>query len=125
MASLKRPVAGQLAQVDNPDPFATPVWRSPVYETPLAVISVVQFVRLLWRVASFLLSHPALDAVGAVMVWTWIWLRWPGLVGLVLLAVASLVGLRLLRPDWYTRFVGDPARDQWRPGSTAVAGTRR
>ena len=24
----------QFAQVDNPDPFAPPVWRSPVYRTP-------------------------------------------------------------------------------------------
>jgi hypothetical protein len=24
----------QLAQVRNPDPFAVPVWRSPVYRTP-------------------------------------------------------------------------------------------
>ena len=34
-SSFKRQVAGQpLAQVDNPDPFAAPVWRSPVYQTP-------------------------------------------------------------------------------------------
>ncbi len=24
----------QLTQVDNPDPFASPAWRSPVYRTP-------------------------------------------------------------------------------------------
>lgn len=24
----------QLAQVNNPDPFAPPIWRSPVYHTP-------------------------------------------------------------------------------------------
>jgi S-DNA-T family DNA segregation ATPase FtsK/SpoIIIE len=114
MASLKRPVAGQLAQVDNPDPFAKPVWRSPVYETPVAVISVVQFVRLLWRATWFLLTHPVLIAAGAALVWTWIWLRWPGLVGLVLLVVTSFVGLRLLRPDWFTKLISDPARDRWR-----------
>ena len=35
-------VAGeQLAQVDNRDPFAPPVWRSPVYRTPEPVIMVV------------------------------------------------------------------------------------
>ena len=32
----------QLAQVDNRDPFAAPVWRSPVYRTPEPVIFVVQ-----------------------------------------------------------------------------------
>jgi len=26
----------QYAQVDNPDPFAPPAWRSPVYRTPRA-----------------------------------------------------------------------------------------
>jgi hypothetical protein len=26
------------AQIDNPDPFAPPVWRSPVYRTPEPVI---------------------------------------------------------------------------------------
>ena len=31
----------QLAQVDNPDPFASPVWRSPVYRTPEYVIWLV------------------------------------------------------------------------------------
>ena len=36
----------QLAQVDNRDPFAAPVWRSPVYRTPEPVIIVVQLLRL-------------------------------------------------------------------------------
>jgi hypothetical protein len=36
----------QLAQVDNHDPFAVPVWRSPVYRTPEPVIMVVQLIRL-------------------------------------------------------------------------------
>ena len=27
----------QIAQIDNPDPFAPPVWRSPVYRTPEGV----------------------------------------------------------------------------------------
>ena len=52
----------QLAQVDNRDPFAPPVWRSPVYRTPEAVIMVVQLVRLIWRVLWFALTHPLTDA---------------------------------------------------------------
>ena len=32
----------QLAQIDNPDPFAPPVWRSPVYHTPGWVITIAQ-----------------------------------------------------------------------------------
>jgi len=32
-----RYVTGEhFAQVDNPDPFASPVWRSPVHRTPRA-----------------------------------------------------------------------------------------
>ena len=48
----------QLAQVDNRDPFAPPVWRSPVYRTPEPVIFVVQLIRLVWRVLWFALTHP-------------------------------------------------------------------
>ena len=35
----------QLAQVDNPDPFAPPVWRSPIYHTPGWIITIVQLSR--------------------------------------------------------------------------------
>ena len=62
-SSFKRQVAGQpLAQVDNPDPFAVPVWRSPVYQTPHFLIWPVQLVRLVWRIVWFVLRHPLLDA---------------------------------------------------------------
>jgi DNA segregation ATPase FtsK/SpoIIIE, S-DNA-T family len=114
MASLKRPVAGQLAQVDNPDPFARPVWRSPVYETPWAVIWLAQLIRLLWRAFWFLLTHPILDVVAAALVCDWLWLGWPGLVALVLLVASALVGLRLALPAWFTRLIGNPARNRWR-----------
>ena len=111
MASIRRPVAGQLAQVDNPDPFAPPVWRSPVYETPWAVIWIVQLFRLLWRLARFIITHPAVDAVGVVLFFSWSWLGWPGPVSLVLGVVATLIVLRVLWPSWFTRLVGNPARN--------------
>ena len=114
MANLRRPVAGQLAQVDNPDPFARPVWRSPVYETPSAAIWTVQLARLLWRVTWFLVTHPALDAVVGLFYFAWRWRGWSGLVALVVFGVTVLVALRLARPDWFTRFVGQPARNWWR-----------
>ncbi|HEY1698655.1 MAG TPA: FtsK/SpoIIIE domain-containing protein [Trebonia sp.] len=114
MAS-RRPVAGeQLAQVDNPDPFAPPVWRSPVHQTPHAVIALVLFFRFLWRVVRFLVRHPVLDAVGALVGFTWQALGWPAVVALVLGVAVSLVTLRLVRPDGFTRFVADPARDRLR-----------
>ncbi len=40
----------QYAQVDNADPFAPAVWRSPVHRTPEWIIWLVQLVRLLARV---------------------------------------------------------------------------
>ena len=73
----------QLAQVDNRDPFAVPVWRSPVYRTPEPVIMVVQLVRLICRVLWFVLTDPAIDAVAVLVVVTWLgragpaWLAWP------------------------------------------------
>jgi len=104
----------QIAQIDNPDPFASPVWRSPVYRTPEGVIWLVQLLRLLWRAAWFLITHPLLDAVAGVVILTWLNLRWPGLIGLAVLAAVALTGLRVLRPDWFTRFVTRPLRDKRR-----------
>ena len=101
----------QLAQVDNRDPFAVPVWRSPVYRTPEPVIMVVQLVRLIWRVLWFALTHPAVDAVAALIVVTWLGLSWPGLAGLAIVAVTGLAGLRVIHPAWFARFVAVPVRD--------------
>ncbi len=49
---MRDPVVGEyLAQVRNPDPFAVPAWRSPVYRTPAWIITLVLLARLLWRLA--------------------------------------------------------------------------
>ena len=104
----------QLAQVDNRDPFAPPVWRSPVYRTPEPLIFVVQLIRLVWRVVWFALTHPVADAVATLVVVTWLGLGWPGVVGLALAAVAGLAGLRVIQPGWFARFVAVPVRDWWR-----------
>src|SRR5215471_10306500 len=46
---MRHLVTGEyLAQVRNPDPFAVPAWRSPVYRTPAWVVAIVQLARLLW-----------------------------------------------------------------------------
>ncbi len=101
----------QLAQVDNRDPFAVPVWRSPVYRTPEPVIFVVQLLRLMWRVLWFALTHPGVDAVAALVAATWLGLSWPGVVGLAVIAVIGLAGLRVIQPLWFARFVAVPVRD--------------
>jgi DNA segregation ATPase FtsK/SpoIIIE, S-DNA-T family len=105
-------VAGdQLAQIDNPDPFAVPVWRSPVHRTPEAVIWVIQLIRLVWRFTWFILTHPVLDAVAGLAVLVWLRLGWPGEVLLAGIAVSGLGGLRLVRPDWFARLIMVPVRD--------------
>lgn len=111
----KRPVAGeQLAQVDNPDPFAPPVWRSPVHQTPHGVIVLVILLRLLWRVARFIILHPFLVVAAVLLVVTWQRHGWAGVITLMLAAVAALATLRLIRPDWFARLVTNPARDRLR-----------
>ncbi len=68
----------QIAQVDNADPFAAPVWRSPVHRTPEWVIWLVQLIRLLVRVIWFLIRHPLLDAAAGLVILTWAKAGWPG-----------------------------------------------
>ena len=104
----------QLAQVDNPDPFASPVWRSPVYRTPEFVIWLVQLVRLLWRVVWFLLRYPLVDAAAGLVTLIWLKARWPGVIMLAAVALAGLVLLRVWRPVWFARLVSGPVRCRWR-----------
>src|SRR5580692_7912692 len=100
----------QLAQVDNQDPFAPAVWRSPVHRTPEPVIWLVQLVRLVWRITWFIIRHPLLDVVAGVVLLVWLNLSWPGLVGMTALVTAALISLRLWRPEWFARFIVRPVR---------------
>jgi hypothetical protein len=104
----------QLAQVDNPDPFASPVWRSPVYRTPEGVILLVQLVRLVAQVLWFIVRHPLLDLAAGLLVLTWIEAGWPGLVVLAVVVLAGLTVLRLAWPCWFAQLVSGPARNRWR-----------
>jgi len=111
----KNIVAGEhLVQTGNRDPFAAPLWRSPVYRTPLAVIWLVQLVRLVWRVLWFALTHPALDAVAGLAAVVWLGSGWAGAAGLAVAVATGLTGLRFLQPEWFARFVAAPARDSLR-----------
>jgi S-DNA-T family DNA segregation ATPase FtsK/SpoIIIE len=109
--SRSRIAGEQLAQVDNRDPFAAPVWRSPVYRTPEGVILAVQLLRLVWRLLWFTVTHPLIAAAAALVVMTWLGLSWPGLVALVAVVIAGLAWLRMIRPEWFTRFVTVPVLD--------------
>jgi S-DNA-T family DNA segregation ATPase FtsK/SpoIIIE len=104
----------QYAQVDNPDPFASPVWCSPVYRTPEGVIYLVQTLRALWRIAWFLVRHPLLVMVAGALFLLWRATSWPGVVILAAGLTAALVVLRLWRPGWFAVLVAGPVRDRWR-----------
>ena len=110
-----RDVTGeQYAQVDNADPFAAPVWRSPVHRTPEWIIWLVQLIRLLVRVIWFLIRHPLLDAAAGLVILTWAKTGWPGVVILASITAAALLTLRIWRPDWFARLVTVPLRCRWR-----------
>jgi S-DNA-T family DNA segregation ATPase FtsK/SpoIIIE len=114
-SSFKRQVAGQpLAQVDNPDPFAVPVWRSPVYQTPHGVIWIVQLVRLVWRLVWFAVRHPLPAAACALLVFTYLRLGWVGLAAMTAFIAADVALVYLLWPEWFGRHVVRALRDQWR-----------
>ncbi len=102
------------AQIDNPDPFAPPVWRSPVYRTPEPVIWLVQLTRLLARLTWFLIRHPLTDATAGALALLWVTIGWPGLAALAAGMVTSLAALRIWRPGWFTRWITSPLRCRWR-----------
>jgi S-DNA-T family DNA segregation ATPase FtsK/SpoIIIE len=104
----------QLAQIDNPDPFAPPAWRSPVYHTPGWVIIIVQFCRALFALAKFLARHPLLDVEATVLVLAWRLAGWPGPVILASAVTVILVGWRLRWPGSFARFIAIPVRGRWR-----------
>src|SRR5215470_12316953 len=113
--SMRRVVTGdQIAQLRNPDPFALPAWRSPVYRTPLAIVAIVHFVRLLARLVRFLARHPVLVLAVIAGVLMWRVIGWPGLAVLIVSIAAVLVMWRRRVPASFTRFIGAPARGQGR-----------
>jgi S-DNA-T family DNA segregation ATPase FtsK/SpoIIIE len=114
-SSRKGAVTGEsFAQVNNPDPFAPPVWRSPVYRTPEFVIWLVQLVRLAGRALWFVICHPLLDLVAGLILLDYLNLGWAGLAGTAAAIALSLVVLRLAWPELFARWVKAPARNGWR-----------
>ena len=112
---MRRVVTGDdIAQVRNPDPFAVPAWRSPVYRTPLWIVAIVHFVRMLVWLVRFLFRHPVLVSAAVIGVLMWRVIGWLGLVVLaVSIAVVLVVWWRRFRVS-FSRFVAGPARAQWR-----------
>jgi hypothetical protein len=104
----------QIAQVNNPDPFAVPVWRSPVFHTPGWIIALVQLLRLLRALVVFLARHPLLDLTAASLAVSYADLGWPAVIGLVLTAAAGLAAWRWQWPGSFSRFVARPVLGKWR-----------
>src|SRR6266516_1743944 len=101
---MRRVVTGeQIAQLRNPDPFAVPAWRSPVYRTPLWIVAIVHAARLLARLVRFLARHPVrvLAAVFGVLVWHMA--GWPGLVILAVTITAVLAMWRWRFPASFSQ----------------------
>ena len=60
---MRRVITGeQVAQIYNPDPFARPVFRAPVYRTPAGLILLAWLARLLFRLARLAFRHPVATA---------------------------------------------------------------
>ena len=112
---MRRVVTGDdIAQVRNPDPFAVPAWRSPVYRTPLWIVAIVHTARLLYRLVRLLARHPVLVLAVVIGVLMWRVIGWPGLIVLIVSIAAVLVVWRWRFPASFSRFIGAPARSQWR-----------
>src|SRR5215475_14278256 len=112
---MRKVVTGsQVAQLRNPDPFAVPAWRSPVYRTPFLIVAVVQVARLAWRLLRFVIRHPAGAAAGIAAVLAWRLIGWPVLAA----AAAGIAGMLALWrwrfPASFSQHVVAPVRSGWR-----------
>ncbi len=66
---MRRVVTGeQVAQIYNPDPFARPVFRAPVYQTPAGLILLAWLARLLIWIIRLIIRHPAAAAMLGLLV---------------------------------------------------------
>ncbi len=112
---MRRVVTGdQIAQLRNPDPFAVPAWRSPVYRTPLWIVAIVHIARMIVWLVRFLFRHPVIVVAAVIGVLMWRVIGWLGLVVLAGSIAAALVVWRWRFPVSFSRFIGTPARAQWR-----------
>jgi S-DNA-T family DNA segregation ATPase FtsK/SpoIIIE len=104
----------QIAQVNNPDPFAVPVWRSPVFHTPGWVITIVQLYRAIKALIAFLVRHPLATFTVTALVLAWYRFGWPGPV-IVTGSIAAVLAVWWWR--WrasFHRHVVRRARGRWR-----------
>jgi S-DNA-T family DNA segregation ATPase FtsK/SpoIIIE len=112
---MRRVVTGEeIAQLRNPDPFAVPAWRSPVYRTPLWIVAIVHIARMIVWLVRFGFRHPVLVLAVIASVLTWRVTGWLDMVVLAGSITAVLVVWRWRFPASFSRFIATPARGQWR-----------
>jgi S-DNA-T family DNA segregation ATPase FtsK/SpoIIIE len=112
---MRKVITGeQVAQIYNPDPFARPVWRAPVYQTPAGIILLAWLVKLIARLIRLIIRHPATALVLSVLAFLWVSIGWPGITALTACTVLILVTWRCYWPSGFGRWVGTPARCAWR-----------
>jgi DNA segregation ATPase FtsK/SpoIIIE, S-DNA-T family len=112
---MRRIVTGeQVARLSNPDPFALPLWRAPVYRTPAGIVILVQLARLLGRLVRLAARHPLAAGIATLVAVIWLDLGWVTLVALALAVIAMLVIWRCFWPVSFARWVIRPARGAWR-----------
>jgi S-DNA-T family DNA segregation ATPase FtsK/SpoIIIE len=112
---MRRIVTGdQVAQIRNPDPFALPVWRAPVYRTPAVFVAIAQLCRFIFWMVRLVVRHPVISLVLAALGFTWAETGWLGVTLLVVWAVLVLVCWRVVWPVSFRRWVAAPSRSTWR-----------
>jgi DNA segregation ATPase FtsK/SpoIIIE, S-DNA-T family len=109
---MRRVITGeQVAQIYNPDPFARPVFRAPVYQTPAGLILLAWLARLLYRLARLAFRHPIATLALALLALLWFTITWIGLAAMASCAVLMLVIWRCYWPGGFARWVAAPARN--------------
>ena len=101
---MRRIVTGeQVARLSNPDPFALPLWRAPVYRTPAGIVIIAQLARLLSRLVRLAWRHPVAAGILTLAALIWLDLGWVTLVALALAVIAMLVIWRWFWPVTFAR----------------------
>ena len=109
---MRRVVTGeQIAQIYNPDPFARPVFRAPVYRTPAGLILLAWLARLVFRLARLAFRHPVTASAVALLAFLWFIIGWIGVAAILGCAVLVLVTWRYYWPCGFARWVATPARN--------------
>jgi DNA segregation ATPase FtsK/SpoIIIE, S-DNA-T family len=108
---MRRVVTGeQVAQLYNPDPFARPVFRAPVYQTPAGIILLAWLARLLYRLARLAVRHPVTTGAAAALAFLWFTISWVGIAAILACAVLVLVIWWWFWPSGFARWVAAPVR---------------